>query len=95
MKININHIAKLANLTLLPQEKSKLEKQLEETIEYVDELNKINTSNIKPTNQVTGLENITRNDTTKPSLSQEQALLNAKSKHNGFFKVNSIFKENE
>ena len=30
MKINISHIAKLANLSLLSSEKSKLEKQLEE-----------------------------------------------------------------
>lgn len=95
MKINISHIAKLANLSLLPEEKLKLEKQLEETIDYVRELNQIDTENIEPTSQVTGLENITREDIAKPSLLQDEALFNAKSKHNGFFKVNAIFKENE
>lgn len=93
MKINISHIAKLANLSLLPNEKIKLEHQLEETIDYVKELNQIDTKNIEPTSQVTGLENITRQDTAKPSLSQDQALSNAKSKHNGFFKVPAIFNE--
>lgn len=95
MKINISHIAKLANLSLLPNEKSKLEKQLEETIDYVNELNNVDTKNVEPTSQVTGLENVTRQDIAKPSLSQDQALANAKSKHNGFFKVKAIFNENE
>nr|MBI5455585.1 Asp-tRNA(Asn)/Glu-tRNA(Gln) amidotransferase subunit GatC [Candidatus Levybacteria bacterium] len=95
MKINISHIAKLANLTLLPDEKLKLEKQLEETLDYVEQLNQVDTKNIEPTSQVTGLENITRDDIAKPSLSQNEALSNTKSKHNGFFKVKAIFKENE
>ncbi len=93
MKINISHIAKLANLRLLPNEKVKLEKQLEETIDYVKELDKVDTKNIEPTSQVTGLENITRQDIAKPSLSQDEALSNTKSKHNGFFKVGAIFNE--
>ena len=95
MKINISHIAKLANLTLLPDEKLKLEKQLEETIEYVQELNQVDTSNAEPTSQVTGLENITRDDVAMSSLSQDDALSNTKSKQNGFFKVNAMFKANE
>lgn len=95
MKINISHIAKLANLSLLPNEKTKLAKQLEDTIDYVNELNNVDTKNIEPTSQVTGLENVTRQDIAKPSLSQDQALANAKSKHNGFFKVKAIFNENE
>jgi len=93
MKINLNHIAKLANLPILPSEKIKLEKQLEETIGYVEELNKVDTKNVEPTSQVTGLENVTRKDEAKPSLSQEKALANSKSTHNGFFKVDAIFNE--
>lgn len=94
MKINISHITKLANLFLLPSEKTKLEKQLEETIDYVNELNEINTKNIEPTSQVTSLENVTREDIVKSSLSQKEALSNSKSVHKGFFKVKAIF-ENE
>lgn len=95
MKINISHIAKLANLSLLLNEKTKLEKQLEDTIDYVNELNNVDTKNVEATSQVTGLENVTREDRAKPSLSQDEALSNVKSKHNGFFKVRAIFSENE
>ena len=93
MKINVSHIAKLANLFISPQEETKLEKQLDETIAYVRELEKVNTKNVEPTSQVTGLENVTREDIAKPSLSQDQALFNAKSTHNGFFKVNAILNQ--
>lgn len=95
MKINIARIAKLANLSLLPNEKLKLEKQLDETIDYVKKLNEVETKNVESTSQVTGLENITREDISKPSLTQDQALSNAKSTHKGFFKVNAVFEENE
>ncbi len=90
MKIDITHVAKLANLPLSPEEKKKFEKQLEETITYIESLNEVNTEGFEPTSQVTGLENVTREDEVRPSLSQEEALSNAKSTHNGFFKVKGI-----
>ncbi len=90
MKFDITHVARLANLTLSEEEKKKFEKQLEETAVYVEELSEVDTHDIEPTSQVTGLENVTREDEVKPSLTQEQALSNAKSTHNGFFKVKGI-----
>jgi aspartyl-tRNA(Asn)/glutamyl-tRNA(Gln) amidotransferase subunit C len=90
MKFDISHVAKLANLSLTDEEKVKFEKQLEETISYIESLEKVDTSGIEPTSQVTGLENILREDVVEPSLSQNEALQNAKSTHNGFFKVKGI-----
>lgn len=105
MKIDIKHLVKLANLNLNKDEEEKFGKQLSSILEYINKLNEIDTTNIEPTSQVTGLENITREDTTIPSLSQEEVLSNAKparnasrrdaggSKHNGFFKVKAILDE--
>lgn len=90
MKINVSHVAKLANLPLTPSEKEKFEKQLAETLEYVKQLEEIDTKNVEPTSQVTGLENVTREDRTALSLTQEEALSNTKSQHNGFIKVKAI-----
>ena len=90
MKIDVSHVAKLANLPLSNEEKKKFEKQLSETLDYVKQLEEIDTKGIEPTSQVTGLENVTREDVAKPSLSQEEALSNTKSKYNGFFKVAAI-----
>lgn len=90
MKIDVTHVAKLANLPLTDEEKKKFEKQLEETLDYVKQLEEIGTKGVEPTSQVTGLENVVREDETRPSLPQEEVLKNSKSTHNGFFKVPAI-----
>lgn len=90
MKIDASQIAKLANLPLTEDEKKKFEPQLEETLSYIDQLNEIDTKIIEPTSQVTGLENVSREDVAKASLSQDQALSNTTAKHNGLFKVKAI-----
>ncbi|MDO8621300.1 MAG: Asp-tRNA(Asn)/Glu-tRNA(Gln) amidotransferase subunit GatC [Candidatus Levybacteria bacterium] len=93
MKIDVVHVAKLANLPLKSEEKEKFEKQLSEILSYVEKLKEVNTENVEITSQVTGLENVTRKDEAKPSLSQDDALSNTKSQHNGFFKVKAILTE--
>lgn len=91
MKIDVPHVAKLAGLKLSESQIITFEKQLQSILDYIDKLKKVNTENVEETSQVTGLENVTRNDQTSPSLSQEETLSNTKSKHNGFFKVEGIF----
>lgn len=91
MQINVPHAAKLASLPLKKEEIEKFQKQLLAILDYVKKLNEVATKNIEPTSQVTGLENVTRDDRPSPSLSQEEIMKNAKSKHNGFFKVPAIF----
>lgn len=93
MKIDVSHVAKLANLPLSPLEKNKFEKQLSEILNYVEKLKEVDTKNVETTSQVTGLENITREDNTTPSLTQSEALVNAKNQHNGFIKVKAILTE--
>lgn len=83
----------MANLTLSDEEKKKFESQLEETIDYVNQLEEIDTQKVKPTSQVTGLENVVRKDEAAPSFSQEEALQNTKNKQNGMFKVPAILQE--
>lgn len=88
--INIQNLAKLANLPIDDALAKKLQKQLESTIEHVESLSQLDTRNVEPTFQVTGLENITREDTPKPSLSQADATKGAKKIHNGFFIVDAV-----
>lgn len=90
MKIDVSHVAKLANLPLEPGEEQKFDKQLSDILAYVEKLKEVNTRNVEATSQVTGLENVTREDQTSSSLSQEETLSNTKSVHNGLFKVKAI-----
>ena len=92
----VKHIAKLANLSLEEKEIGKLQKQLSETIGYIKVLDELDTENVEPTNQVSQLINISRQDEIKSSLSQEEALANGSSSSKGYFKVKAILdKENE
>ena len=93
MKIDVPHVAKLANLKLTENQIKTFEKQLESIVDYIGKLEKANTENVEETSRVTGLENVARNDETSLSLSQEEALSNTKSQYNGLFKVKGIFNE--
>ena len=91
MKIDVKKVAKLANLTLTPDEEVTFEKQLGDVLTYIDKLNAVDTSNIQPTAQVTGLKNKLREDTQSGiMLSQDEALSGTDSKHNGLFKVDKL-----
>lgn len=90
MKIDIAHVAKLANLTLTPAEEKTFEKQLGEIVNYVSQLDELNTEKVEPIAQITGLKNVNRTDEPAPSLTQEEALKNAPKIHNGFFEVEGI-----
>lgn len=85
------HIAKLADLHLTEEEIKKFQKQLGDILGYIDILNELDTKKVKPTSQVTGLENVFKKDEVKPSLTQEETLSNTKEKYKGYFKVKSIF----
>lgn len=94
-KIDIEHIAKLANLVLTAEEKVTFEKQLGEVLGYISNLNQVDTDKVEPIGHITGLVNVAREDVSAPSISQDQALTNAQKTHNGFFEVEAIFESND
>ena len=93
-KKDVEHVAKLAKLSLTPAEVSKFQKQLSEIVSYISELDKVDTSGVTPTSQTTGLENVFRLDEVKnTSLSRDSALSGTDSSHNGYFKVSRIIEK--
>ena len=92
-EIDIDYVAKLANLPLTFKEKAIFEKQLKGVLDYFAKLNHLNTQKVEPIAHITGLTNVTKDDATTPSISQGEALKNAPKTHNGFFEVEAIFEE--
>lgn len=86
----VKHIAKLIQLTLSKQELEKYAKQLSQAANYALILQELDLNNTKETSQVTGLKNIYRTDKITPSLTQEEALSNAKHTYNGYFVVPAV-----
>ncbi|MBU0667695.1 Asp-tRNA(Asn)/Glu-tRNA(Gln) amidotransferase subunit GatC [Patescibacteria group bacterium] len=62
-KKEIEHIAMLARLGLKKGEAEKFSRQLNSILEYVRQLNEVDTDGVEATSQVTGLENVSRKDT--------------------------------
>ena len=58
----IEHVAQLARLQLSEAEKDQFTKQLSSILDYISQLNEVNTENIEPTAQVSGLLNVWRED---------------------------------
>ena len=89
-RLSIASVAKLANLSLDSKDEVKFQQAFDDTIKVVSNLTELKTQNIKPTHQVTGLENQWREDRVEPSLTQDEALANTKKQHNGYFLVDRI-----
>lgn len=94
-KQDVLHVAKLAKIDLTDSEVDKFTSQLSLVLEYMSELNDVDTSNVEATSQTTGLENVTRTDLIKTEniLSQDEALSGSDKTHNGYFKVDAILSE--
>lgn len=94
-KSEILHVAKLAKLNLSEQEIEKFILQLNSVVNYIGELSEVNTDNTLPTNQTTGLTNVSREDMTTANelLTQDQALGGSDKTYNGYFKVGAILTE--
>lgn len=58
----VKHIAKLARIRLADAEIKKFSTQLTDILEYVKILEEVDTKNVEPTSQVTGLQNVLRKD---------------------------------
>lgn len=71
---DLKHVAKLANLALTPEELATYTPQLEKVFEYFQVLNTVNTDNVQPTYQLTGLKNQLRPDVVVPSMDTKFAL---------------------
>jgi len=94
-KNDILHLAALSGLNLTQKEVGKLSSDLSSVIGFFEELKKVDTKNVSPTSQTTGLENVTREDEIDvfQSLSAEDALYNGRDTKNGFFKVPIVLKK--
>lgn len=72
---DIRHLAVLSGIELEDSEVQSLQLDMKNIIEYIDKLDKLDVSGVEPTYQVTGLENIMREDEIDQSeVSREQLL---------------------
>ena len=81
-------LAKLARLRLSDEEVSKFQDEISSILGYAGMLSDVDTEGLKPTYQVTGLENVTRPDEIVDyGTTPEELLKNAPSKEKDYIKV--------
>jgi aspartyl-tRNA(Asn)/glutamyl-tRNA(Gln) amidotransferase subunit C len=91
-KKDIQHIANLARLELTERELKLYGSQLSDILSYINQLQEVDTIDIEPTAQVTGLENVFREDEFKDwdEKEKEAALKQAPELMNGQVKVKRV-----
>jgi aspartyl-tRNA(Asn)/glutamyl-tRNA(Gln) amidotransferase subunit C len=91
-KKDVEHVARLARLSLTDSEKERFTAQLEGILEYIDILNKADTANVEPMSHVLPMSNVWREDKAEPNRlgSQEDILKNAPEAEGPYFKVKKI-----
>ena len=87
---DVEHVAKLARLELTDEEKELYTKQLGDVLKYVEQMNEVDTSDVKPMTQVVDFCNVMREDVPNLEISKEALMSNAPDEENGFFKVPKI-----
>ena len=87
----VEHIAKLARLSLTNEEKEKYSNQLSNILEYMDKLQSVDTENIEPTSQVTGLISVMREDEIIESGIEKELVDSAPAHVDGYVSIPKIF----
>jgi len=91
-KEDVLHIAKLANLTITDENVETYRKQLSETIKYVENLDELDTKDVKATSHSTNMTDVYFADGTKNErlLTEKEATQNAKNIKKNMFVVKRL-----
>ena len=95
-RISSNEVKKVAQLARLELNESEIQQhaeQLEKILDYIKQLEKINTENIPCTTRAIEVVNVLRKDEKKVYENHEELLDLAPSRENNFFKVPKIINE--
>ena len=91
----VEHIANLARLQITEDETTEMQNTLESILNFANQIDTADTSEIEPTYHVLDLQIVLREDKAIEGIPQELALKNAKETEDGQFKVPSIMNEED
>ncbi|MFQ5744582.1 MAG: Asp-tRNA(Asn)/Glu-tRNA(Gln) amidotransferase subunit GatC [Acidobacteriota bacterium] len=86
----VDHVASLAKLCLDEDERRLMADELGRILEYVEQLRQVDVTDILPTKHVIDICNVSRPDTPRPSLLQEEAMANAPETEAAYFVVPKV-----
>ncbi len=83
----IEYVGILAKLELSPEEKERAKKDMGEMLDYIDQLNELDTSGVEPMSHVFPVQNVFREDVVANGDGSRDTLANAPEEKNQGFVV--------
>lgn len=87
---DVAHLATLSQIALTDDEVDTMRGDLENILNYIEQLDELDTTGVDPTYQVTGLDNVWRDDEIRPQLPREKLLDLAPDQKNNQVKVPKV-----
>jgi aspartyl-tRNA(Asn)/glutamyl-tRNA(Gln) amidotransferase subunit C len=89
----VRKVANLARLELTEAEETQFTAQLNDILNYFEQLSELETADVQPTTRAIEVVNVTRPDTLEPYPAREEILECAPDRDGDFFKVPKIISE--
>lgn len=86
----VRRVAKLAHIGLAEDQINHFASELDQIVGFVEQLQKVEVDGVDPTDQVTGLVDVWREDEVKSGLTHDDLKLNAPDWQDGQFKVKRV-----
>ncbi len=90
---DVRHIAHLSRLNPTDEEVRLFSEQLSAILEYVEQLNEVDTKDVPPTAHALPIKNVFREDVPGKCLSPDEALANAPARDGEFFSVPKVLEQ--
>lgn len=88
--IDVSYVANLARIQLTDEETKLFQGQLDQVLEYVEQLSELDVSNVEPTAHAVPMVNVLRADEPGASLENETVIANAPAHRDGQILVPKI-----
>ena len=86
----VRKVANLARLELTADEEAQFTTQLGSILDYIEQLNQLDVTNVAPTTRAIDVSNVTREDILQPYSDREAILNSAPQQEGDFFRVPKI-----
>jgi aspartyl-tRNA(Asn)/glutamyl-tRNA(Gln) amidotransferase subunit C len=89
----VRKVADLARLELSEADVETMARQLSAIVDYINQLQQVNTDGVEPLAHALDLHDVFRDDALSKSLSEDEALANAPARQENFYSVPAVFGE--
>ncbi|MFT5144291.1 MAG: aspartyl-tRNA(Asn)/glutamyl-tRNA(Gln) amidotransferase subunit C [Rhodothermales bacterium] len=86
----VRYVAGLARLSFTPEEEKRMASDLSRILQYMNQLEELNTENVPPMEHVLDRVDVFRPDESKTRISRDEALSNAPDTDGEYFRVPRI-----